>query len=109
MPSERFVQAVADYKAKLGEKKFFARREKCQTDLWFLSKEIFGRDLFEKTHRPVVNFFLKKKPFAPAFKKDSKYGLAEFQEAVAALAPLEKRKGVLLYPRGSYKSSLDED
>ena len=109
MASQRLFQAVANYKADLGEKKFFARREKCRTDLWFLSKEIFGRDLWEKTHRPVIDFFLKKKPYLPAFDKESKYGLADFQSAIESLAPLGKRKGICLYPRGSYKSSLDED
>jgi phage terminase large subunit-like protein len=110
VPSERFAQAVEEYVRKLGGvSKWTARRLKCQTDLWFLSKEIFGRDLFERTHRPVIDFFLKKEPFKPAFRKDSKYGLAEFHEALEALAPLDKRKGICLYPRGSYKSSLDED
>ena len=110
MPSERFTQAVEAYVKELGGvAKYHARRLRCQTDLWFLSKEIFGRDLFERTHRPVVDFFLKKKPFTPAFRKDSKYGLADFQAAIAELAPLAIRKGICLYPRGNYKSSLDED
>lgn len=110
MPSERFIEAVEKYVENLGGKaKYQARRLKCQTDLWFLSKEIFHRDLFERTHRPVINFFLKKKPFLPAFQKDSKYGLTEFHEAIAALAPLEQRKGLLLYPRGTYKSSINAD
>lgn len=110
MPSERFTQAVESYVEQLGGiSAYSARRLKCQTDLWFLSKEIFGRDLFERTHRPVVDFFLKKKPFAPAFQRDSKYGLTEFHEAIAALAPLERRKGLLLYPRGTYKSSINAD
>lgn len=110
MPSERFAKAVEAYVKDLGGiAPYRDRRRQCQTDLWFLSKEIFGRDLFERTHRPVVNFFLKKKPFMPAFQKSSKYGLAEFHEAIAALAPLERRKGLLIYPRGTYKSSLNAD
>jgi len=110
MPSERFTQAVADYVKDIGGIPAYSeRRKKAQTDLWFLSKEIFGRDLFERTHRPVIDFFLKKKPYAPAFKKNSSYSLADFHDAIAAIAPLEKRKGICLYPRGSYKSSLDED
>src|SRR5271169_4925781 len=110
MPSERFAQAVEEYVETLGGiKAYSARRLKCLTDLWFLSKEIFGRDLFERTHRPVIEFFLKKKPFTPAFKKSSQYGLAEFHEAIENLAPLERRKGLLLYPRGTYKSSINAD
>jgi len=110
MPSERFAQAVENYVKELGGiSAYSARRTKAQTNLWFLSKEIFGRDLFESTHRPVIDFFLKKKPFSPAFKKESKYGLAEFHAAIEALGPLAERKGICLYPRGSYKSSLDED
>lgn len=110
MPSERFIQAVESYAAQLGGKSAYAKRRlKCQTDLWFLSKEIFHRDLFERTHRPVVDFFLKKKPFAPAFQRESKYTLATFHEALESIAPLAVRKGICLYPRGNYKSSLDED
>jgi phage terminase large subunit-like protein len=108
--SERFTQAVEAYVRKLGGKDaYHARRRQCQTDLWFLSKEIFKRDLFERTHRPVVDFFLKKQPFLPAFQQGSTYGLTEFHEAIAALAPLEQRKGLLLYPRGTYKSSINAD
>ena len=110
MPSERFGKLIEAYVDSLGGPAAWKkRRTRCQTDLWFLSKEIFGRDLFEQTHRPVIDFFLKKKPFTPAFKKDSKYGLAEFHTAIEELAPLGQRKGICLYPRGSYKSSLDED
>lgn len=110
MPSERFAEAVNSYVKELGGiSAYSARRYKCQTDLWFLSKEIFHRDLFERTHRPIIDFFLKKKPFAPAFKDGSNYGLAEFHEAIAQLAPLEQRNGLLLYPRGTYKSSINAD
>jgi len=110
MPSERFGKLIEAYVDSLGGPSAWKkRRTRCQTDLWFLSKEIFGRDLYEQTHRPVIDFFLKKKPFTPAFKKDAKYGLAEFHTAIEELAPLGQRKGICLYPRGSYKSSLDED
>lgn len=110
MPSERFVNLVEKYQQDLGGKaEWLKRRLRCQTDLWFLSKEIFKRDLFEATHRPIVNFFLKKQPFAPAFQKGSTYGLSEFHAALAELAPLEKRKGICLYQRGGFKSSLDAD
>lgn len=110
MPSEQFIAAIKAYIEKLGgPSEYHKRRLKCQTDLWFLSKEIFHRDLFERTHRPVVDFFLKKKPFAPAFQKDSKYGLAEFHHALADLASLPHRKGICLYQRGGFKSSIDAD
>lgn len=110
MPSERFIKAIDEYAEALGGMEAYrARRKKCQTDLWFLSKEIFHRDLFEQAHRPLVNFFLKKQPFTPSFRKGLTYTLAEFQFAIGDLASLAVRKGVLLYPRGSFKSSLDED
>ena len=95
MPSERFLDIVNQYvKALGGMDAYRARRKKAQTDLWFLSKEIFRRDLFEKTHKPVVDFFLKKKPFAPAWKDGVRYTLADFQAFLGDLAPLEKRKGI---------------
>lgn len=110
MPSERFTQAIEKYVADLGGKTaYHERRLRCQTDLWFLAKEIFKRDLFEATHRPVIDFFLKKKPFAPAFQRNAQYTLAQFHDAIGLLAKLEQRKGICLYPRGSYKSSLDAD
>ena len=109
MLSERLTSAVQAYIKELGGVPVYsARRLKCQTDLWFLSKEIFHRDLCERTHKPIIDFFLKKKPFTPAF-RNAQYTLAEFHAAIEKLAPLAERKGVCMYPRGTYKSSVDED
>lgn len=108
--TERFRGLVNAHVTKLGGKEAYqARRRQCQTDLKFLSTEIFHRDFFEATHRPVIDFFLKKTPFAPAFQQGSTYTLAEFQAAIANLETLERRKGILLYPRGNFKSSFDAD
>lgn len=109
MPSERFLNAVKAYKDGLGAAAYFARRLQCQTDLQFLSTAIFKRDFFECTHRPLIDFFLKKKPFAPAFQRNASYTLGDFHDSIEVLGTLAQRKGVCLYPRGSYKSSFDAD
>lgn len=97
-----FFSAVAAHQKEIGVDKWRAERLKCQTDLWYLCSDIFGLDLHEKTHRPVIDFFLKKKPFDT----NRDYRLADVHKAIGELAPMEKRRGILLYPRGSFKSSI---
>ena len=110
MPSERFLNAVAEYIEKCGGKQAYAeRRLHYQTDLKAMSIDLFHRDVYPRTHDPIFRFFLKKKPFAPAFDKNSEYTLGQFHDAIGSLAPLTQRKGELLYPRGTYKSSFDAD
>lgn len=58
------------------------------TDLFFLGKNILGKDLHEKPHREVCDFFLKKNPDIPL--KD--------------LDPVKQR--LLMIPRGTFKSTL---
>jgi predicted phage terminase large subunit-like protein len=64
-------------------------RYRCQTDLFFLAKEILGKDLTERTHRPVIDWFVKKDP----------------SKTIAQQSRIKER--LLLYPRGSYKSTLN--
>lgn len=64
-------------------------RFRCQTDLYFLSKEILGKDLVEGTHRPVTDFFVKKDP----------------AKSLALQDVIKER--MIWYPRGSYKSTLN--
>lgn len=64
-------------------------RFRCQTDLYFLAKDILGKDLVEATHRPVTKFFVQKDPRLP----------------LAQQSIIKER--LLLYPRGSYKSTLN--
>lgn len=95
-------QAAENLIAEIGAEKYSELRYKCQTDLWFLAKDIFKLDLFESTHRPVVNFFLNKKPFDVT---KPNYNADNVHQAIKALS--EQRRGILLYPRGTYKSSID--
>jgi predicted phage terminase large subunit-like protein len=64
-------------------------RYRCQTDLFFLAKEILGKDLTERTHRIVAEFFVRKDPSKTIAEQDS------------------MKERLLLYPRGSYKSTLN--
>lgn len=70
--------------------KWIEMRTKCQTDLFWFSTEILGYDLVE-AHRLIVDdFFLKKDPNIPVYQLS------------------DKKSRLILYPRGSFKSSLDE-
>lgn len=109
-PSARFLNEVEAYMSDIGGKQAYScRRLRCQTDLKFLSRDIFHRDVFDATHDAIFNFFLKKSPYLAAFDPTAKYTLRDFHKAIEALAPLSERKGELLYPRGTYKSSFDAD
>jgi predicted phage terminase large subunit-like protein len=61
----------------------------CRTNLMFLGREIFNRDFVFETHEPVCDFFVQK-DMSRKF-----YELDEFKERL------------LLYPRGSFKSTID--
>jgi len=70
---------------------------KGQTDLYWLSTNLLGLALVEKTHRPITDdFFIKKNPYVDA---------KSWKEAVAKQSTIKNR--LLLYPRSSFKSSID--
>jgi predicted phage terminase large subunit-like protein len=64
-------------------------RYRCQTDLFFLAKEVLGKDITERTHRAVTDFFVKKDP----------------TKTIAQQSSIKER--MIWYPRGSYKSTLN--
>jgi len=61
----------------------------CRTNLLFLGREIFNKDLMFFTHAPVCNFFVQKNPSKTIAEQD------------------ETKDRLLLYPRGSFKSSIN--
>jgi phage terminase large subunit-like protein len=68
-----------------------------QTDLYWLCTELLGLALVEKTHRPITDdFFVRKNPYIEA---------NTWKEAVAKQSTIKDR--LLLYPRGSFKSTID--
>src|SRR6267142_458919 len=70
---------------------------KYQTELYPLCVELLGLDLIESTHRPITDdFFVKKNPYVDA---------KNWKDAVAKQSTIKNR--LLLYPRGSFKSSID--
>jgi len=81
--------AHADQHNALAFDEWVSLREKCKRDLWFLAKEIFGLDLVEATHLPVCLHFVQKDPDKPLHQQDT----------------IKRR--LLLYPRYSYKSTLN--
>lgn len=68
-----------------------------QTDLYWLSTELLGLDLVPEVHRPITDdFFVKKNPYIDA---------RNWKDAVAKQSTVKNR--MLLYPRGTFKSSID--
>jgi phage terminase large subunit-like protein len=99
--ASNLAPAVKQLVERIGKEEYSRLRRQCQTDLWFLCKEIFKLDLVESTHRPLIDFFIKKTPFDTS----KPYTLSDLHTAIKNLST--QRKGVLLYPRGTYKSSVD--
>jgi hypothetical protein len=65
-------------------------RHLAQTNLWYLARYIIGNDwLVERTHKPVCDHFVQKDPDKEWDKQDT------------------VKKRLLLYPRGSLKSTLN--
>lgn len=71
--------------------------KKGQTDLFWLCTQLLGMALVESTHRPITDdFFIKKNPYVEA---------NNWKQAVAKQSTRKNR--LLLYPRGSFKSTID--
>jgi predicted phage terminase large subunit-like protein len=65
-------------------------RDRGRRDLWFLAKDINGKALTEETHRRVTDFFIAKDNAKPFWEHCDQFEI-----------------GLLLYPRGSFKSTID--
>lgn len=61
----------------------------CRTNLLFLGREVFNKAFTFFTHAPICNFFVQKDPSKPHYLQD------------------DIKERLLLYPRGSFKSTLD--
>ena len=61
----------------------------CRTNLLFLGREVFNKLFTFATHAPICNFFVQKNPSKPHYEQDN----------------IKER--LLLYPRGSFKSTID--
>lgn len=61
----------------------------CRTNLLFLGREMFNKAFTFLTHAPVCNFFVQKDYSKEIYEQD------------------ETKERLLLYPRGSFKSTLD--
>lgn len=77
-------------------------RDKCRKDLFYLGTKILGRDLLEQPHQEVCNFFVQKN-FDGCYHQG--YTLNDVHRKLAEQS--EVRERLLLYPRGSYKSTID--
>ena len=61
----------------------------CRTNLLFLGREIFNKAFTFITHAPICNFFVQKDPSKKQYEQD------------------DIKERLLLYPRGSFKSTID--
>jgi predicted phage terminase large subunit-like protein len=61
----------------------------CRTNLLFLGREVFNKDFTFFTHAPICNFFVQKDPSKKIEEQD------------------KTKERLLLYPRGSFKSTID--
>lgn len=77
-------------------------RDKCRKDLFFLGKDVLKRDLLPKPHQEVCDFFVHKN-FDGAYHEG--YTLIEVHHHIDRQDKTHER--ILLYPRGSYKSTID--
>jgi hypothetical protein len=67
-----------------------------QTDLFWLSVEILDLALVDEVHRPITDdFFIKKNPYVDA---------RNWREAISKQSTVKNR--LLLWPRGTFKSSI---
>lgn len=68
-----------------------------QRDLYWLCTNLLGLALVEEAHRPITDdFFIRKNPYIQA---------RSWKDAVAKQSTIKNR--MLLYPRGSFKSTID--
>lgn len=71
--------------------------KKGQMDLYWLCTKLLHLDLVDITHRPITDdFFVRKNPYIEA---------DTWKQAVSRQSTVKNR--MLLYPRGSFKSSID--
>lgn len=77
-------------------------RDKCRKDLFYLGTKILGRDLLEQPHQEVCDFFVQKN-FDGCYHEG--YTLNDVHRKFVEQS--EVRERLLLYPRGSYKSTID--
>lgn len=76
-------------------------RTRCQTDGYFLAKDVFKKGLYTKPHQPITDFFVQKKPLD----LPEGYTLDELHAAIDKLCAC--KDSMLFYPRSSYKSTLN--
>ena len=77
-------------------------RDRARKDLFYLAKNILGKDLYPQPHQQMCDFFVKKN-FDGVY--DDNYTLADVHQAIDKQDGQKDR--LLLTPRGSYKSTID--
>lgn len=87
---------------------WLAARLRAKTDLWFLCVDVCGKGLVEKTHREMVEFFVKKDPrllSEIAAEKNGEYTQEDVKSVLLKMDDQHDR--LLLFPRDFYKSTVN--
>lgn len=87
---------------KLTYDEWILERDKCRKDLFYLGRDILGKDWLEAPHRLFCSYFVQKN-FDGTYHED--YLLADVHAAIDRQQ--REKEMLLLAPRGSYKSTVD--
>jgi predicted phage terminase large subunit-like protein len=80
---------------------FDSLRQRCRTNLFFLAGAILQKSMYEHVHRPITKFFVQK----DNSQLPANYTLKQLHDCISALDVTKER--LLLYPRGTFKSTLN--
>jgi hypothetical protein len=91
----------------LGFETWLVMRLRARTDLWFLCTDIAGKGLVERTHREMVEFFVKKDPryLSEIVAAKGDYDQEDLKKVLIKMDDHHDR--LLLFPRDFYKSTVN--
>jgi phage terminase large subunit-like protein len=93
-------ESIPDFKA--DPESWIGLRDNSRKNLFWLGRDVLHRDLVERVHQPVCDFFVKKN-FDGVYSKDTT--LKQMRDAINRQDSMKER--ILLDPRGAYKSTID--
>jgi terminase large subunit-like protein len=86
---------------------WLAARLRARTDLWYLCVNVCGKGLVDKTHREVVDFYVKKNPryLSEILATKGEYTQEDVKRVLVKMD--EHHDRLLLFPRDFYKSTIN--
>ena len=77
-------------------------RDRARKDLFWLGRDVLHRDLVERVHKPVCDFYVQKN-FNGVYTKDTT--LKQIRDAINRQDEMKER--IILDPRGAYKTTIN--